>query len=301
MISRKNFLKKASLLSTVLLVNPGCMTKSSSKELDNAQKVGIQLYSLREQISDNVTKVIGKVAQAGFSEVETYGYSLESGFWGLTPLEFNSLLNENGLVSPSGHYDLGAALSKGVSQSDAKRLLDECAEAALAIGQKVIVVPWLSEDIRQSKDDYKLVAEKLNLAGEELMKSGLSIGYHNHAFEFDVFEGETGYDVLLAETEADKVEMELDLYWVVRSGVDPLDLFEKHPGRFSLWHVKDMDKVNQDLNTEIGNGSIDFSVIFEKATLAGLKHAFLEQENFAIDPYKSILTSIDYIKQSLLK
>lgn len=301
MISRKNFLKKASLLSTVLLVNPGCMTKTDSNELEASRKVGIQLYSLREQISNNVTEVISKVAQAGFLEVETYGYSLENGFWGLSPSEFNSLLNENGLVSPSGHYDLGAALSKDISQSDVKRLLDDCAEAALATGQKVIVVPWIGEEIRQSKDDYKLVAEKLNMAGEELKKSDLSIGYHNHAFEFDVFEGETGYDVLLTETEADKVEMELDLYWVVRSGVDPLDLFEKHPGRFSLWHVKDMDKVNEDLNTEIGNGSIDFNTIFEQSKLAGLKHAFLEQENFAIDPYKSISTSIDYIKQSLLK
>ena len=299
MISRKDFLKQASMLSAVLAVAPGCMSRSTFS-LANA-KVGIQLYSLRDQIGKDVAGVIEKVAKAGYLEVETYGYEATSLFWGMKPLEFNSLLKANGLVSPSGHYDIGSGFAKNASEDDLKRRLDTYAEAASAIGQKNIVVPWIAPEISATADDYKRVAEKLNWAGEELKKSNLSIGYHNHAFEFEDRGGKTGYDILLAETDSKLVNMELDLYWVVRSGKDPVQLFKDHPGRFSLWHVKDMDKQNPELNTEIGNGSIDYPSIFKEATLAGLKTLYVEQENFAIDPFESINKSVNYIKNSLLK
>lgn len=295
MISRKDFLKQASIFSAALAVAPGCMA-SSSVPLSN-KKVGLQLYSLRDQIAKDVAGVIEKVAKAGYLEVETYGYEAKSLFWGMKPSEFNALLKANGLVSPSGHYDVGSGFSKDASKEDLKRRLDSYAEAALAIGQKSIVVPWISA----TADDYKRIAEQLNLAGEELKKSNLSIGYHNHAFEFEDRGGKTGYDILLEETDAKLVNMEIDLYWVVRSGKDPITLFKQYPGRFNLWHVKDMDKQNPDLNTEIGNGSIDYISIFKEAKLAGLKTLYVEQENFAIDPFDSITKSVNYIKNSILK
>lgn len=304
MISRKNFLKQASLLSTVLLVSPSCMTKPSStsaNSADTGKKIGLQLYSLREQIVSDVAGVIGKVAKAGYSEVETYGYSAKDLFWGMKPSDFDNLLKENQLVSPSGHYDVGTYLSKETSADDLKRTLDEYTEAALAIGQTYIIVPWLAPEMRSSIDGYKYVAEKLNQVGEELKKSNLKLAYHNHDFEFEDHNGQTGYDIFLAETDADKLKLELDLYWVVRSQKDPVKLFTDHPGRFNLWHVKDMDKANPALNTEIGSGSIDFSTIFKSAKLAGMEYLYVEQENFAIDPYVSITTSVDYIKNSLLK
>jgi sugar phosphate isomerase/epimerase len=300
MISRKNFLKQASLLSTVLLVSPGCMTKSPPSANSTNNKVGLQLYSLREQIVNDVKGVIEKVAKAGYQEVETYGFNATSHFWGMNPTDFGALLKTNNLVSPSGHYDLGSVLSKDTSSDDLKRTLDEYTEAALAIGQQYIIIPWLAPEMRSTIDDYKYVAEKMNQVGEELQKSNLQLGYHNHDFEFEDHDGQTGYDILL-ETDPQNVAMELDLYWVVHSGNDPIKLFNDHPGRFGLWHVKDMDKVNRDLNTEIGNGSIDFSTIFQEAKLSGLKHLYVEQENFIIDPYTSITTSADYIKNSLLK
>lgn len=298
MISRKNFIKQASLLSTVLLVSPGCMTKPSSSP---AKKVGLQLYSLRELIGKDVEGVIEKVAKAGYQEVETYGYNATDHFWGLNPVDFNSLLKANNLVSPSGHYDLGSFLSKETSEDDLKRTLDEYTEAALAIGQQYIIVPWLDPEMRTSIDDYKYLAEKINRVGEELRKSNLQLGYHNHDFEFEDYDGQNGYDILLTETDKENVIMELDLYWVVRSQKDAGQLFTDHPGRFNLWHVKDMDKLNPALNTEVGSGSIDFKTIFQHAKLSGLKYLYVEQENFAIDPYASITTSVDYIKSSLLK
>jgi sugar phosphate isomerase/epimerase len=297
MISRKNFIKQASLLSTVLLVSPGCMTKPTT----SSKKIGLQLYSLREQIVKDVEGVIEKVAKAGYQEVETYGYNATDRFWGLNPVDFNSLLKANNLVSPSGHYDLGAFLSKETSEDDLKRTLDEYTEAALAIDQQYLIVPWLAPEMRASIDDYKYIAEKINRVGEELRKSNLQLGYHNHDFEFEDYNGQNGYDILLTETDKENVIMELDLYWVVRSEKDPVKLFNDHPNRFTLWHVKDMDKLNPDLNTEVGNGSIDFKTIFQNAKLSGLKYLYVEQENFAIDPYVSIKTSVDYIKNSLLK
>lgn len=298
MISRKNFIKQASLLSTVLLVSPGCMTTPSSSP---AKKVGLQLYSLRDLIGKDVEGVIEKVAKAGYQEVETYGYNATDHFWGLSPEDFNSLLKANNLVSPSGHYDLGSFLSRETSEDDLKRTLDEYTEAALAIGQQYIVVPWLDPEMRTSIDDYKYVAEKINRVGEELRKSNLHLGYHNHDFEFEDYDGQNGYDILLKETDKENVIMELDLYWVVRSQKDAVKLFTDHPGRFHMWHVKDMDKLNPALNTEVGSGSIDFKTIFQKAKQSGLKYLYVEQENFAIDPYVSITTSVDYIKSSLLK
>jgi sugar phosphate isomerase/epimerase len=301
MISRKNFIKQASLLSTVLLVSPSCMTKSSSSSNPTSNKVGLQLYSLREQIVKDLEGVIEKVAKAGYQEVETYGYNATDQFWGMKPVDFHALLKANKLVSPSGHYDLGTFLSQDTSADDLKRALDEYTEAALAIGQQYIIIPWLAPEMRSSIDGYKYISEKMNQVGEELQKSKLQLGYHNHDFEFEDHGGQTGYDILLAETDPKNVVMELDLYWVVRAGKDPIKLFNDHPDRFSLWHVKDMDKTNPDLNTEIGNGSIDFKAIFQKAKLSGLKYLYVEQENFVIDPYASITTSAEYIKNSLLK
>src|SRR5690554_2942510 len=168
MISRKNFIKQATLLSTVLIVNPGCVTKTSSTP---DHKVGLQLYSLREQIESDVEGVIQKVAKAGYKEVETYGYSDNNHFWGMKPLDFDILLKDNDLVSPSGHYDLGSYLSKEVSADDLKRAIDEYTAAALAIGQQYIIIPALAPELRTSIDDYKYISDKMNHVGEELRKS----------------------------------------------------------------------------------------------------------------------------------
>ncbi len=131
--------------------------------------------------------------------------------------------------------------------------------------------------------------------------SGLKLAYHNHDFEFQKHDGVTGYEILLNETDKNLVCFELDLYWVVRSGNDPLQLFKENPGRFKMWHVKDMDKQNQALNTEVGSGLIDFKPFFAAAKQAGMVHFFVEQENnFAVNSFQSIKTSCDFISKKLL-
>jgi sugar phosphate isomerase/epimerase len=140
----------------------------------------------------------------------------------------------------------------------------------------------------------------LNEAGTLCKASGLKLAYHNHDFEFTPWGDTNGYEIMLKETDPKLVDFEMDIYWVVKSGKDPVQLFQSHPGRFSMWHIKDMDKADNKLNTEVGSGSIDFAALYKYAKVAGLKHSIMEQENFSIDPYVSIKKSCDHIKAELI-
>lgn len=290
MTTRRNFIKNTGLLAASLAVAP-----SLTKAFAPAQHaVGIQLYSLKDIIDKDVKVVIEKVAKAGFKEVETYGYAPNGSFWGLSPKEFKSLLDANGLYSPSGHFGFDNYISTG-NLDDIKSYID----ASNVLGSKYVVAPYLGDTLRSN---YKLVAERLNKAGELCIQAGINVGYHNHGFEFDKQGDTTGFEILLAETDPNLVYFELDLYWAVFAGHNPVDIFKKHPRRFKMWHVKDMDKANKKWNTEVGNGSIDFKSIFAEAKLSGVKHIYLEQEtNYKPDHLGSIKTSIDYIKGTLLK
>lgn len=293
MTTRRNFIKETGLLAASFALAPS-LTKAFAKP---KKTVGLQLYSLRDIIGKDVKGVIEKVGKAGFKEVETYGYSpQEKKFWGLSAKEFKTLLDNNGLYSPSGHFGFDNYIQSG-NLDDIKAYI----EASNILGSKYVVAPYLGGELRQKPDMYKKVAERLNVAGELCIKSGLNVGYHNHGFEFDKHGDTTGFDVLLNETDPNLVYFELDLYWAVFAGHNPVDIFKKYPGRFKMWHVKDMDKADRKLNTEIGKGSVDFKSIFAKASLSGVKHIYLEQEtNYKPDYIGSIKTSIDYIKGSLL-
>ncbi len=294
MSTRRNFIKETGILAASLALAP-----SLTKAFATFQKpIGIQLYSLRDIIGNDLKGVIEKVAKAGYKEVETYGYApVKGSFWGLSPKEFKALLDANGLYSPSGHFAFDNYIATN-NLDDIKAYVD----ASSTLGSKYVVAPWLDSKLRKTADDYKKVAERLNVAGELCIKAGLNVGYHNHGFEFDKFGDKTGMDILLSETDPKLVRFELDLYWAAHAGHNPVDLFKKYPGRFKMWHVKDMDKTKKDWNTEIGKGSIDFKSIFAKASLAGVKHIYVEQEtNYKPDHIGSIKASIDYIKGSLLK
>jgi sugar phosphate isomerase/epimerase len=263
----------------------------------HAQKIGIQLYTLREQLTADIPRIIGKVASAGYKQVETYGYSAKSKFWGLDPKAFHDLLKSYNLKSPGGHYGMDKIVA-GTGDDDLKTYID----AASELGQDYIVVPYMADADRQTIDQYKVIAERLNKAAELCKKSNIKLGYHNHDFEFkDLGNGQTGYQVLLKETDKKLIDFEMDIYWVVRAGLDPVKLIEENPGRFTMWHVKDMDKDKPELNTEVGNGSIDFKAIFDKSEQSGMKYLFLEQENFSMDPYESIEKSYRAINGLLVK
>jgi sugar phosphate isomerase/epimerase len=301
MSNRRIFLQQAGIAAAAAFLSP--LTSALAAEKAFSHPVGIQLYTLREQLAKDVKDTIAKVAQTGYGQVETfYGYAGKNaapGFWGLDAKAFKQLLSEHRLTSPSGHYNANAFLSKGGNDE----VLKQHIEVAATLGQKYFVIPSIPHDHTKpdTADNYKEMAAKFNHAAELCKKQGLQLGYHNHNFEFkDLGKGLTPFDILLKETDPSMVSFELDLFWAVNAGLNPLDMFRLHPDRFKMWHVKDMDKANKSVFTEVGTGSIDFKSIFSKAKLSGMEYLFVEQDVIKIDPWESISKSINYIKKDLL-
>ncbi|QDW26203.1 sugar phosphate isomerase/epimerase [Pedobacter sp. KBS0701] len=290
MISRRSFILNSSMAAAAALLAPSFAFAADKKA------VGLQLYSLRDELPKDVKGTIAKVAKAGFKEVETYGFSIKDQFWGLTPKEFKALLDANGLKAPSGHYGLGTYLADGNTTE-----LKAAIAAAKVLGSEYVTIPWLEGSIRKNADDYKKIAARINEAGKLTKAAGIRLAYHNHNFEFEKQGDTTGYEILLKGTDKKLVDFELDLYWVVRSGNDPIKLFKENPGRFTMWHVKDMDKANPALNAEVGTGSINFKPIFAQAKLSGMKHFFVEHEtNYKPNPMESVAASCAYIKKEII-
>ncbi len=288
MNKRREFITQIGLLATGLMVIPslGCMATEKDK------KFGIQMYSLREQLPNGVEAVVSQIAKAGYSYVEGYGYSVDKGFWGLKPQEFKDLLNKYHLTCPASHYDFGA-----YEQSEDLAIIQSYIDAAKILKSEYVVVPHINPEIYKEEAKTKAWLAKLNKAAKVVKDAGLKLAYHNHDIEFYPLEGgKTAYDILLTGTDPSMVDFEMDIYWVVRAKKDPIELFKKYPGRFKMWHVKDMSKTNPRKNTEVGNGSIDFRPIFKDEKLSGEKYVFMEQENFDIDPYVSINKSAQSLK-----
>jgi sugar phosphate isomerase/epimerase len=224
---------------------------------------------------------LSKVAAIGYKEVEFAGY------FDHEPGQVKAILKRNGLGAPSAHVTLKAI----------KEDFGRAVETAKAIGHRYLILAYLSAEERTSLDDYKRLAETLNRAGEDCKKAGLQFGYHNHDFEFQAMRGEVPYDLLLRDTDPRLVKMELDLYWIAKAGQQPEKYFGQYPGRFELFHVKDMDNTPRHFFTEAGRGVIDFKRIFARSEQAGVKHYFVEQDETPGSPYDSIRISFDYLRR----
>jgi sugar phosphate isomerase/epimerase len=290
MLSRRSFIINTGMAAATVCLIPSLAFASNKKT------IGLQLYTLRDELPKDVKGILEKVALAGYTEVELYGFSIKDKFWGLSPQELKKLLDANGLKAVSGHYGLGTYLSDGNTTE-----LEAAIKAAKILKSEYVTVPWLDESLRKSADDYKKIASLLNKAGKICKKAGLKLAYHNHDFEFKKYGDITGYEILLKETDKNLVYFEMDLYWIAYSKIDPIELFKQNQGRFTMWHVKDMDKNNATLNIEIGSGGINFKSIFAEAELSGMKHFFVEQEtNYKPNAIESIKTSCRYITNELI-
>ena len=296
-IQRRSFLQKSGvLLSASLLPVNTFATKPAHK-----YKMGLQLFTIRDAMAEDAVGTLKKVKKLGYEDLEIYGFNeSENSYYGFKSEDFKELLDDIGLTTTSGHYGFADYFLK--SDSDMERYVDQCIEGAKTLAQPYITWPWIAPEHR-TIEHFKQLSGKLNRIGEQINKAGLGFAYHNHGFEFKDFDGENGYDIILKETDPDLVKLQIDLYWTAHSYPgNSLDLIKRQPGRFVMWHIKDMDKVTRDY-TELGNGSIDYTKIIPDAErISGLEYYYLEQgSNFAVNSMQSITDSAAFFKKHLQK
>ncbi len=281
MANRRDFLKTTAAFAAGTIVFP---MLSCSKE----KTIGLQLYTVRDKIKQDLDGTLNKLAEIGYNSVEAAGYSATDGtFYGEKPKVFANKLKGLGITLNSSHTVLEPDM--------AEKVFTDATEA----GCKFVVYPHLAESRRQNIDGYKATAEKLNKLGEIGNKYGIRFGYHNHAFEFKDMDGQIGMDVLISETDPELVTFEADLYWITRGGYNPVDYMSKYPGRFELWHVKDMAKTEDMFFAPVGTGRIDFKSIFAIKDKVGMKFFFVEQDRFKdLDPFESVEMSFKYLNNA---
>jgi sugar phosphate isomerase/epimerase len=274
-MKRRAFLQTAgAALGGIAALGPAAC-RAATPPVTVPDRLGVQLYTVRDLLVDDLEGVLEAVWRMGYEEVEFAGYH------GRDPRAIRTVLDGLGLAAPAAHVGLDALRDDPAAQ----------VEAAHVLGHRYLVVPWIDEHERASLDGYRRVADELNAFGARLQEAGLRLAYHNHDFEFEAFGGErSGYDVLLEETDPVLVAMEMDLYWTVNGGRDPIAYFARYPGRFPLLHLK--DRTADGTMTEVGAGAIDFAAIFAQAEQAGIEHAFVEHDEPA-DPLASVRASYD--------
>jgi sugar phosphate isomerase/epimerase len=287
--SRREFMQQAAALMSLSALAQAKSTPSF--------QMGLQMYTVRDPMAQDPIGTLKRIAALGYRNLETYGFDPGAlKYYGMPAAEFRRVLDDIGLTTTTGHYDLHAFVARPIA--DMTAYIDRAIEGAQSLNQQYITWAWLDPQSR-SLESFKVVAERLNLIGAQVAKAGLKVAYHNHDFEFIPHEGKIGYDIIMRETDPALVKLQLDLFWVAHSSARSAhELFALQPGRFVMWHVKDMD--SQKRYTELGNGSIDFTRIMPDAQLAGLENYFVEQgDNFAVSPMQSIETSARYVKRHL--
>ena len=281
---KKMALKGLILVGIVALVLQG-FTKSDLVKKDKF--IGLQLYSLREAMKEDPKGTVEKVGAMGYNFVEAADFS-EGKFYGMEPLEFKKLCEDNGLEFLGSHT--GQNLPTKENWDETMAWWDMAIDAHAKAGVKWIVQPWMSEEGYKSLDGLKAYMKYFNAVGEKCNARGIKFGYHNHDKEFTTeFDGKPLYDHMLALSNPDHMMFQLDLYWITKGGKDPLAYFKKYPGRFMIWHIKDEKELGE-------SGEMDFNKIFKHKKESGLKYGVVEVEQYNFAPIESVEKSLDYMK-----
>jgi sugar phosphate isomerase/epimerase len=270
MKSRRSFLKETAFASAGVFILPELIRIPESAP--KLKKVGVQLYSVRKEMMADAVGTLKKLGQIGYQEIES-AQSEKGNYYGLEPKEIKKILKDQGMTLRSGHTHIDKNWQKSI---------DEASEA----GQEYIICSVLPSP-GQTVTNYQKSADMFNQAGEQCKKSGIMFGYHNHSSEYDTVDGKVLYDVLLDNTNPGLVHMEMDLGWVIAAGKDPLAYFSKYPGRFPLWHLKDMS-LTEKKSVEFGKGGVDIIGLMKQAKQAGMKYYFIEQEEYAVTAFDSL-------------
>lgn len=299
--SRRKFLRLSATGALGALV----ISRSNWKTIEEAASaatdpktygIALQLYTIRDSMAKDVPGSLKKVSDIGYKYVELADYK-DGNFYGMLPADFKKLVNDLGMEVLSSHASVS---TKGVTDDEAKKIAEDHAK----VGAKYCIQPWIDEADRKSIAGFQKMVAEWNKVGKIMKAAGIQYGYHNHNFEFETVEGKVPYfDVFLAEMDKDLLTLELDLFWTTKAGINPVDLFRKYPGRFQLFHMKDMyTKEAPFYKTEtsdfapVGEGLINFKEILAAKNIAGLKYMIVEQDSskdgLQFDHIKTSITNL---------
>lgn len=267
-------------------------TAEETLETMATYKKGYQLYTIREEMSSDsaIAAALKLTNEMGYVQVESFGY-MQGTFFGQSPEQFKKTIDSASLSSPSGHYLPMQLAMNEVGPLDTSTIPD-IINAAEALGQKWVIIPWMSDAWRNA-EGYEHLANYLKALSAACKERGLVAAWHNHDFEFQALEdGTVPYDYLIENLKGEGVVFEMDVHWVAFAGEDPVQWFEKYPGMFPLWHVKDFaaDTLTQ---VPVGQGVIDWERIFANAELSGMEHYYIEQDVCSAD------RALDCLKESI--
>ncbi len=261
----------------------------SCAQQEEAQKyIGIQLWSVGDDMKADTEGTLQALGEMGYSFVEAAGYS-NGQFYGMEPLAFKELVESNGMDFLGSHT--GKDIPAEGSLEEVLAWWEQALDAHKAAGVEYVVQPWMGGIGHESLEGLKRYCDYFNQVGQMANERGLRFGFHNHAEEFKELEGEIIYDFMLENTDPEKVMFQMDIYWVVKGGKDPVDYINRFPGRFENWHVKDEQEVG-------ASGDIDFERIFAYTGQAGMEYMVVEVESYNYEPLESVRISLNYLLEA---
>jgi len=316
-MQRRTFLQQAAAAAAVGVLLPRMSRAASFFGTTAIPLAGLQLYTLGNLMTTDPKGTLQKVAAIGYKELESAG-SEKGNFYGFKPKELAAMIKDMGMTWRSAHvggapFTMDQVMKMAKNAEDSARIkammeryknapkslnlkenYQELADDAAEGGISYLVCSSIPVN---TLDEIKTAADVFNKTGEACKKNGVQFAYHNHTTEFDEVEGHRPFDYILSNTDKDLVKMELDLAWATKANQDPVALFKLHPGRFPLWHVKDLDKTTKQ-PAEVGTGIVDFKHAFDNAQESGMKYYFVEQDG-APQPLQNITNSYNYIQKNL--
>lgn len=282
-------------LLSILFVLPSCNGAKKNEPTEVKKDIGIQLYSVRDDIRADYESTIAKLAEIGYTGVEAAGYQ-DGKFYGLEPAEFKKSIEDVGMYVLSSHASY--PLAENTANTDWEAVWgwwDTAIQAHVDAGMKYVVFPWMITPA--DLGTLKAYCDYYNEIGERCNAAGLKFGYHNHNFEFNEIEGELMLDFMLQNTDPEKVFFQMDVYWVVEGGRNPVDYFNNYEGRFELLHIKDEKELGK-------SGNMDFESIFNNIDKSGAKYNIVEVERYTGTPFEGVeesyhfLNDADFVKDS---
>lgn len=282
-------MKKRNLTAFILLLVVSSLLSTVFTSCTTKKNIGLQLYSIRDSIMKDIPAAIDSVANMGYTFVEAASYG-NGKFYGMTPAEFKALCDKNGLPVLSSHTSRN--LPDSSNYAETMEWWDACIDAHVAVGAKYIVQPSMGRSAYESAANLKKWCEYFNEVGAKCNAKGIRFGYHNHDREFTTVWGDTiMYDFMVQNTDPAKVMFQLDLYWCVVGGKNPVDYFNKYPGRFELWHIKDKEEIG-------ASGMMDFESIWAARDISGMKYGIVEVERYNFDVFTSCRKSYDFLNSA---